>query len=230
MSAAIKARRQNPGDDLISFIANAKRDTDGELFGDQELLEICRQVLGGGADTTTSLLANAFIYLSRHPEARQRLIDDPEITPYACEEFIRYFSPVHSSSRNVKKATKSAGTAINAGDKVLLAYASANRDEMQFDEPDVVKLDRYPNPHIGFGVGIHRCLGSHMARQSFNALLTEVLRRIPDLCVREDKAEQYATTGVINGWIRVPATFSPGVRENLDPDLAKLLRLRRQGS
>src|SRR5262249_3552631 len=85
MAAAVAARRGQSGTDLITHIANGRRD-DGSLFGDQELLEICRQVLGGGADTTTSLMANVFIYLGRHPEARQELIDRPDIAPYACEE------------------------------------------------------------------------------------------------------------------------------------------------
>ncbi|MDG2003891.1 MAG: cytochrome P450, partial [Novosphingobium sp.] len=190
-----------------------------------ELMGICRQVIGGGADTTTSLLGNTFIYLSHHPEAGRRLLAEPEIAPYACEEFMRYFTPIHSSARTVKKPLEVAGTVLDAGSKVLIAYASANRDERYFEDPDTVKLDRFPNPHIGFGAGIHRCLGSHMARQSFQALVFEVLRRLPDLRVLDDESKQYETTGTVNGWVRIPAHFNSGRKENRDPELARRLRL-----
>jgi cytochrome P450 len=172
-------------------------------------------------------MANVFIYLSQHPEARQELIDRPEIARYACEEFLRYFTPIHASSRNIKKEAVVAGTPVKPGERVLIGYASANRDEKYFENADRVKLDRFPNPHVGFGVGIHRCLGSHMARQSYHALMNEVLRRMPDFRVLEDEAEQYGTTGVVNGWVKVPAVFTPGRRENRDPELAKRLRLER---
>jgi len=224
MGEALKARRGNPGNDLISHITNA-RTAEGEYFSDYELMAICRQVIGGGADTTTSLLGNVFIYLSKHPEARQRLTEDPKVAPYACEEFLRFFTPIHSSARTVKQPLKVAGELLDVGDKVFMAYASANRDENYFEDPDSVKLDRFPNPHIGFGVGIHRCLGSHMARQSFGVLVSEMLRRIPDFRVLDDQAEQYGTTGVVNGWVLVPAVFTPGRKENRDPDLAKRLLL-----
>jgi cytochrome P450 len=224
MMAACKARRGNPGGDLLSYIANARRD-DGAYYSDEEMGDINRQVLGGGVDTTTSLMANAFIYLSDHPEAKKQLIDRPELEAYACEEFIRFYAPIHATARNVTQKVTVAGTTFEVGDVVFASYASANRDETVFEDPDTIKLDRFPNPHIGFGAGIHRCLGSHMARQAFNTLLREVLRRMPDFRVTEDKAERYATTGVVNGWVRVPATFTPGRRENRDPELAKQLRL-----
>ncbi len=224
MAAACRDRRGKDGTDLISYIANAQN-PDGSYFSDEVLGDICRQVLGGGIDTTTSLLANVFIYLSEYPEERRRLIDEPEISPFACEEFVRFFCPIHSSSRTLKQPAEVAGVKMAEGDKVLIAYASANRDPTYFEDPDVVKLDRFPNPHIGFGVGIHRCLGSHVARQSFQAQLNEVLRRMPDYRIEVDKAEQYGTTGVVNGWVCAPATFPPDKKENRDPVLARRLGL-----
>jgi cytochrome P450 len=225
MMEACMVRRGNPaGSGLISHIANA-RTAEGEYLTDEELMGIFRQIIGGGADTTTSLLGNVFIWLSHHPEAKRRLLAEPEVAPYACEEFMRYFTPIHSSARTVKNPLEVAGTMLDAGSRVLIAYASANRDERYFEDPDTVKLDRFPNPHIGFGAGIHRCLGSHMARQSFTALVYEVLRRLPDFGVLDDEAEQYETTGTVNGWIRIPARFTPGRREDRDPQLAQRLRL-----
>jgi cytochrome P450 len=138
---------------------------------------------------------------------------------------MRYFTPIHSSARTVKNPLEVAGTFLDAGSKVLIAYASANRDEKYFEDPDTVKLDRFPNPHIGFGAGIHRCLGSHMARQSFQALVYELLRRLPDFRVLDDEAEQYGTTGTVNGWVRIPAKFTPGIRENRDLELVRRLQL-----
>jgi cytochrome P450 len=226
MEAAFRARRGGSGDDLLTHIANGSND-DGEPFTDSELLDICRQVLGGGADTTTSLLANVFAWLSDNPNQRQRLIDDPSLEGPALEEFLRYFAPIHSSIRRVTRPTELHGVAFSPEDKVLISYASANRDEAYFEDPDVVKLDRFPNPHIGFGVGIHRCLGSHMARQSYFALTREVLRRMPDFRVLKDEAEQYKTIGVVNGWVSMPAVFTPGRRENRDPALFERLRLER---
>lgn len=224
MEACIERRGNPAGSDLISHIANARK-PDGEWLSDEELMGICRQIIGGGADTTTSLLGNAFIWLSRHPDQARRLLEEPRIMPYACEEFLRFFTPIHSSARNVKVPVEVAGKRLEPGARVLIAYASANRDERYFDDPDTIRLDRFPNPHLGFGAGIHRCLGSHMARQSFTALVSEVLRRMPDLKVIDEEAVQYETTGTVNGWIRIPATFTPGKRENRDLDLAERLRL-----
>jgi cytochrome P450 len=226
MQAAFRARRGGSGEDLLTHIANG-RNNEGEPFTDSELLDICRQILGGGADTTTSLLANVFIWLSEHPDQRQRLIDDPKLEGPALEEFLRYFAPIHAQSRTVVADTELAGVKIAKGDKVLISYASANRDEQYFDDPDTVRIDRFPNPHLGFGVGIHRCLGSHMARQSYFALTREVLRRMPDFRVLKDEATQYKTIGVVNGWASVPAMFTPGPRENRDPEMAQRLRLER---
>jgi cytochrome P450 len=91
-----------------------------------------------------------------------------------------------------------------------MSWAAANRDPAVFDDPEHVDIDRAPNPHLTFGAGPHRCLGIHFARMIIHVVLEEVLARIPDYVVDTHTAERYRTIGVINGWIKVPATFAPG--------------------
>jgi cytochrome P450 len=102
---------------------------------------------------------------------------------------------------------------VREGDRVLVNFSAANRDESVFDDPDTVVLDRFPNKHAGFGIGIHRCLGSNLARVVFQTVLHEVLVRMPDYRVDYSKAQQYETMSVVNGWVTIPATFTPGVKK-----------------
>jgi cytochrome P450 len=207
----IAARRAEPTDDMASYLI--KHPGDGTPFNDQEILEMLYIIILGGVDTTTSLISNAFHYLSEHPEDRQRMIDDPSLIDPACEEFLRFFSPIQTLARTVNEPVTFAGAEMKHGDRVLLAWASANRDESQFDRPDEVVIDRFPNRHAAFGIGIHRCLGSHLARSQFKTVLQEVLRRLPDYRVDVDESKRYNRIGIVNGWERIPATFTPGERE-----------------
>jgi cytochrome P450 len=101
---------------------------------------------------------------------------------------------------------------VGAGERVLLSWAAANRDPAVFDDPEQLQIDRAPNRHLTFGAGPHRCLGTHFARMTIRVVLEEVLARIPDYAVDLAAAERYRTIGVINGWVKVPATFAPGRR------------------
>jgi cytochrome P450 len=102
------------------------------------------------------------------------------------------------------------GWKFDKGDRVYLAYASANRDPDAFEDPEKLIIDRFPNKHIGFGAGMHRCLGSFLARLMFEVMIGEVLSRIPDYRVIEEEVVKYPTVGLVNGWIHLPATFTPG--------------------
>jgi cytochrome P450 len=104
------------------------------------------------------------------------------------------------------------GQHIEAGDRLVLSWSSANFDESVFDRPDEVILDRFPNRHQAFGLGIHRCLGSNLARAEFAVVLEEVLRRLPDYVIDAERARHYPTIGIVNGWITLPATFTAGPR------------------
>jgi cytochrome P450 len=204
----VALRRTEPKDDLLTHLA---RDTiNGKPLDRHHIHSIALNILGGGVDTTTALTSNALLYLSRNPKEKQRLIDNPELLPIACEEFLRYFSPIHGLARTVAEDIDIDGWHLEKGERVLLAYASANRDPEAFDSPEELKLDRYPNKHIGFGSGIHRCLGSFLARLMFQTMMTEVLSRMPDYEVIEEKILPYTSLAKVNGWIRMPAKFLPG--------------------
>ena len=207
----IALRRREPADDLVTYLM--RHEASGTPFTDEEILELLFLIIGGGVDTTTALLANTFYYLSEHPEDRRRLQDDPALIDTACEEFLRAFTPVQALARTVTHDVTVRGVEMHAGDRVLLAWGSGNRDDDQFEDPDEVRIDRFPNRHAAFGIGIHRCLGSNLARVEYKHAVTEVLRRIPDFQVTPGGAHRYQRVGTVNGWEQMPVTFTPGRRE-----------------
>ena len=208
LAEAIVVCRANPKEDLISFLVGV--DVDGKRLSDGEVLEIVSLVLQGGVDTTTSLMANALLYLHQDRDARKRLIEEPELRRPACEEFLRFVTPIQTLARTVTTATELGGCELQKGDRVLIAWAGANRDEKVFERPDDVILDRYPNRHLAFGVGIHRCIGSNLARAQFLAVLDAVLARLPDYDVIEEEVRRYPAIGMVHGMITLPARFTPG--------------------
>lgn len=212
-------RRTDPREDLLSHLVHGT--IDGEPIGYARLREIVYNVLGGGVDTTTALTSNALLYLSRRPDERRRLIDDPALLPLACEEFVRYFSPIQGLARTASEDVSIGDWKIAKGDRVILTYASANRDAEIFEDPETLKLDRYPNRHVGFGAGMHRCMGSFLARMMFRAMMSEVLNRLPDYRVDEGGIVPYTSISTVNGWISIPASFTPGPK--VGPSLKAIL-------
>ncbi len=128
------------------------------------------------------------------------------------EEFLRYFSPTQALARTVTHDMEFAGCRMLQGDRVLLAWSSANRDPAQFENPDEVNIERWPNRHSAFGIGIHRCAGSHLGRAMARELLSQILNRMGDYVVNLDALEPYPHQGTNNGWKSIPATFTPGPR------------------
>ncbi len=206
----IADRKTNPRDDAITALVQAK--VNGEPMPDEMVASIINLVIVGGFDTTTGVAANALIHLADHPEQRQWLIDDPSRIPQACEEFLRVFTPQQALARTVTKPVILGGVELQPGERVLMSWASANHDETVFENPDEVVLDRFPNRHTTFGIGIHRCLGSHIARTELAVMIERVLQRLPDYTVDHANAQRYPTIGIVNGWITAPATFTPGMR------------------
>ena len=209
--AIIEAKRTNPDDHgLISALVTAE--IDGAPVPVEMVLSMVNLVMAGGFDTTTAVTANALIWLADNPEQRQILIDNPDMIPQACEEFLRYFTPQQGLARTVTKPVTVGGVGLQPNDRVLLSWASANQDETAFECPDKVMLDRFPNRHTTFGVGMHRCLGSHIARSELVTMVSRVLARMPDYRIDHEAARKYPSIGIINGWIAVPATFTAGER------------------
>jgi cytochrome P450 len=209
--AGIVERRANPRDDMLTTLAQGE--LDGAPLDPTIGAGVLLTVIGGGVDTTTSLFANAMIHLSRHPEHRAWLLEDlGGRLPLAAEEFLRVYPPVPAVARSVNGDVEFGGQTMCPGEVVLVPVLSANFDPAQFEEPEEVRLDREVNRHVTFGLGIHRCVGSSVARTVIQIMLEQVLRRMPDVSVDEARARRYGPTSAVDGWISLPATFTPGAR------------------
>jgi cytochrome P450 len=173
----IAERKEKPGDDIISWML--KQQVDGAPIPEPHIAGTCFLIVVAGIDTTWSSIGSALWHLAQHPEDRKRLINEPELMGNAIEELLRAYSPV-TMARYVAHDTEYAGCPIPEGSKVLMNFPAANRDPEDFHDPDQVILDREKNPHIAFGVGIHRCAGSNLARMEMKVAIEEWLRRIPD--------------------------------------------------
>jgi cytochrome P450 len=169
-------------DDLLSHFLDVE--VDGIKLQRTEILDICFLFLIAGLDTVTATLDCMFSYLAQHPEQRQRLVDDPSLIPAAVEEMLRWETPVLGVARVATNDTELAGCPIHKGDQVSIILSSANTDPAEFDDPDTVDFDRPTNRHLAFGGGLHRCLGSHLARQELRVALREWHKRIPEYSVK----------------------------------------------
>jgi cytochrome P450 len=206
----VSDRRAHPRDDVISMLVTSE--VNGAPLSDEMAMSIVDLIMAGGFDTTTAVVANALIYLADHPEDRKRLVDDPDLIPRACEEFLRYFTPQQALARTVRNPVTIGGVELQPGERALISWASANHDKEAFDNPEVVDIARFPNRHTTFGIGIHRCIGSHIARAELTAMVSRVLARLPEYEVDHNAAQRYPSIGIVNGWVTVPATFPPGPR------------------
>lgn len=171
-------REEEPRDDLLSHFLVTE--VDGHRLTRHEILDICFLFLIAGLDTVTATLDCMFAFLAQNPEHRRQLVDDPDLIPHAVEELLRWETPVMGIIRIAVEDTEIAGCPVNAGDHVMALLGSANTDEEDLDDADTVRFDREHNRHLAFGGGIHRCLGSHLARLELRVALREWHRRIPD--------------------------------------------------
>lgn len=203
-------KAQPQQDNLLSYFAHEP--FEGRLLTRDEVLGYCNNILAGGVDTTTALTTNVLFYLWQNPDDKQRLIAEPELLSKAREEFVRFFAPQHGVARNVTRETELAGAHLKAGDRIYMPWGAANRDPDVFENPDKVDLSRFPNRHIGFGAGMHRCIGSFLARVMFEEMLKAVFDRMPDYRIDAEHAVKYRSIGTINGWMNMPASFDPGAR------------------
>ena len=206
---AISARTsQPPLDDMIDVLLNAE--IDGEQLPFEMVVANAMLLVQAGLETTASAMSFGFHHLATHPKDRDRLIDEPEILPRAVEEFIRFAGSIHGIPRTVVGEVEMSGHTFCPGESVLVNYASANRDPEQFSEPDRCVLDRQSNRHLGFGVGVHRCLGSNLARLEFSVGLEQVLSRLPDLRLSPDADARFHGNSVTRGYRCIPVVFTPG--------------------
>ena len=186
-------REKEPKDDLLSHFLEAE--VEGDRLTREDILDICFLFLIAGLDTVTATLDCMFAFLAAHPEHRRQLVENPDIIPNAIEELLRWETPVMMVSRVAVQDTELAGCPVHQGDHAIVVIGSANTDEAEFLDAHEVRFDREVNRHIAFGGGIHRCLGSHLARLELRVALREWHKRIPDYEVEADQTLVY-TTGI----------------------------------
>ncbi len=202
----LQRRAEAPTDDLITMILNAETEQpDGtpRPFTDKERIGALLVVLIGGIDTTWSVLGASLMHLGTHPADLRRLVEEPELLPGAVEEFLRYFSPV-TIARVITEDTEVSGCRVAGGKRILLSYASANRDETQFERADEVVLDRTHNRHTSFGIGIHRCLGSNLARMELLVGLRTWIETFPHFELAMPESDIEWSLGPVRGPRQVP--------------------------
>ncbi|MEH0580617.1 MULTISPECIES: cytochrome P450 [Streptomyces] len=225
IAATLQEVRAHPRPGLVNALV--RMDIDGATPPEADLVGALALLIGGGFDTTTALTAHSLEWLSQHPGERVRLSQERDtLLDTATEEFLRYFTPAPGDGRTVAEDCVIAGTEFKESDRVWLSWAMANRDPQVFSDPDHVDLARGGNRHTAFGLGIHRCIGSNVARTVFKRMLLQVLDRMPDFTCDPEGTVHYETIGVIQGMRHLPAAFTPGPR--LGPGLAETLESLQQ--
>jgi cytochrome P450 len=199
-------RRSAPGEDLMTALVEAE--VDGERLTEEEIGAFFVLLAVAGNDTTRHTTSHAMRALCEFPAQRQLLTDDLEgRLETAVEEFVRWATPVMTFRRNATHDTEMRGQPIAGGDKVVMFYVSANRDEEAFEQPERFDVLRSPNRHVGFGGGgPHYCLGASLARTQLRAIFTELLTRLPDIDVGKPEP---LVGNFINGIKRMPCRFTP---------------------
>lgn len=174
----IAAKRAHPTDDMLSTVVNATLDDrDGPAMSEMELYLFFNLLFSAGAETTRNAVAGGLLALASHPDQLDLLRSNPSMLPTAVEEILRWTSPSPSKRRTATRDVVLGPATISAGQKVLVWEGSANRDPLVFDDPDRFDITRHPNPHLGFGYGVHYCLGSNLARLELRVLFGELLSR-----------------------------------------------------
>jgi cytochrome P450 len=186
----LDVRLAQPHDDILSRFNTAE--IDGEKLTREEILDICFLFFIAGLDTVTDSLSCFFAFLGDHPDHRRQLVEHPEIIPSAVEELLRWETPVPNVPRMAKSECPVAGHTIPAGEFVLVNVGAANVDPAEYPDAMDVRFDRAVNRHLTFGGGVHRCLGSHLARRELRVTLREWHRRIPDYAIKPGIELQYA--------------------------------------
>ena len=205
VDAEAAARTAAPGDDLMSSLLATEIDgrppTIAELRGYYLLL------ITAGHDTSANTLGSVVFHLAQHPDHRARLRSSPDLVPLAVEEIVRFYPPLVALGRQVAADTERFGCPMKRGDQVALVWASATRDEAHFADADEFVIDRRPNAHIGFGHGVHHCVGADLARVQLRVAMEELLSAFPYFHI---SGPIVRTVWPTNGYRSLPITFGPG--------------------
>jgi cytochrome P450 len=205
-------RREQPRDDILTYVAQLE--IEGEPISDARAVSMVTVWVAGGVDTTTTFMLAGLLHLLRNPEHRKRLADEPDLWETAMDEILRRYPPTRTTTRTVVNEVEVGGVVMQPGDLILVSLSGANDDPGQFRDPLEIDLQRTPNKHVAFGMGPHRCVGMHLARQEFRVVVGEILRRLPELEVRDGAIAAYERQSEMRGWTSVPITFTPGERSD----------------
>jgi cholest-4-en-3-one 26-monooxygenase len=199
-------RRAHPRDDIMTALVQAE--IDGERLDDAELNLFFITLIVAGNETTRNLINHSMLALIEHPDQAQRLRDDPSLWDTGVDEMLRWGSSIHNFRRTATRDTEVRGVPIKEGDKVVLYYASANRDEDVFEDPHRFDVGRTPNDHVTFGGGgVHYCLGASLAKAEIKATMRQLVERLPDLELAGPVNRLHSD--FVNGIKRMPVSFTP---------------------
>jgi len=201
----IADRRRTPRDDMVTALVQAE--VDGQHLTEEELRGFCFLLLLAGNETTTNLISNSANLFAANPDQRREVREDPELLPGAIEEFLRFDSPVQGLARTMTEDVEMHGQTLREGQKALVLFGSANRDEREFPNPDSVDIRRKIERSVAFGHGVHYCLGASLARMEGRVAYEEILPMLGDFEVDLDSAKRL-NSGPIRGFLHL--TVSPG--------------------
>ncbi len=200
-------RRDNKSDDLVGTLVHAE--IDGDHLDESSLIYETLLILIGGDETTRHVLSGGMYELLTHPDQFALLASEPGRRQLGIEEMLRWVSPIKNMARTATRDVELHGRTITEGQKLLLLYPSANRDERNFEEPERFDVTRTPNDHMAFGFGAHFCLGNRLARLELATMLDRLFERLPDLALATDVEPPKRNANFVSGIESMPVTFTP---------------------
>ncbi len=203
----IAARRKNPTDDLMSVLVHAEMD--GDRLDDSQVISESLLILNGGDETTRHVISGGVYQLLVERDRWEAVRDDRDLLPSAIEEMLRWVSPIKNMARTATADVELEGQPIAAGDKLLLLYSSANRDEAVFEDPFRFDIGRSPNEHVAFGFGPHFCLGANLARLELRVVLEQLLDRLPGLTLVGEDEPPHRPANFVSGYEHMRVRFTP---------------------
>ena len=201
----VEERRRQPTDDLISVLVEAKEQ--GDILNEDEILANCVLMVMAGGESTASLIGTGMLALLRNPDQLEKLRTDPTLYHSACEELIRYEPPAHVTHRIAFEDVEIAGQTIRRGERVNVWMGAINRDPAKFPDPDRLDLSRDPNPHLGFGHGVHACLGYFLAHAELEITFKTLLKRVSHFELQTEQPE-WQETIMVRALKSLPISFS----------------------
>lgn len=206
-AVAAQRRRDAQSNDLVGTLVHAE--IDGDRLDEDSLIYESLLILIGGDETTRHVISGGMYELLRHPDQLAALRADRALLPSAVEEMLRWVSPIKNMARQMTRDVELHGERLRKGQKLLLLYPSANRDERVFDDPEGFEIRRSPNDHMAFGFGAHFCLGNRLARLELNAMFDRILDRLPDLALADSGEPPKRAANFVSGYETMPVVFTP---------------------